>query len=90
MDQTELFRAVVKAVRLQLKAQREATGSVTSVHLSSFKTTKKLTQFTAAANDVVNYYCSAFARALLSACCLAKIALYTLHKHTWWRMCFAP
>ncbi|KAL5483994.1 hypothetical protein EMCRGX_G020420 [Ephydatia muelleri] len=54
MDQTELFRAVVKAVRLQLKAQREATGSGTSVHLSSFKTTKKLTQFTAAANDVFN------------------------------------
>lgn len=54
MDQTELFRAVVKAVRLQLKAQREATGSGTPVHLTSFKATKKLTQFTTAANDVVN------------------------------------
>ena len=54
MDQTELFRAVVKAVRLQLKAQREATGSGTPVHLTSFKATKKLTQFTTAANDVFN------------------------------------
>lgn len=53
MDQTELFRAVLKAVRLQLKTQREASGSGTPVHLTSFtKASKKLTQFTAAANDV--------------------------------------
>ena len=54
MDQTELFRAVVKAVRLQLKAQREAAGSGTPIHLHLTKHTKKLTQFTASANDVVN------------------------------------
>ena len=55
MDQTELFRAVVKAVRLQLKAQREATGSApgTPVHTHPTKHTKKPTVFTASANDVV-------------------------------------
>ena len=56
MDQTELFRAMVKAVRLRMKAQRRESGSLSDSFLLT-KSTRKTTLFATQARDVVSLLC---------------------------------
>ena len=53
MDQTQLFVATVRTVRLRLKAQLRDSGSVNGSSILS-KSTHKPTQFSQEASDVVS------------------------------------
>jgi len=54
MDQTELFRATVKAIRLRIKAQRRESGSLTDSSSFLSKSTRKPSPFAVDAKDVVS------------------------------------
>lgn len=56
MDQTGLFVAVVKTVKLRIKAQRRESGATDSAALLLAKSSsRRLTPFAAEAKDVVSY-----------------------------------
>lgn len=54
MDQTELFRATVKAIRLRIKAQQRESGSLTDSSSFLFKSSRKSTPFATNAKEVVS------------------------------------
>ena len=54
MDQTELFRATVKAIRLRIKAQQRESGSLTDSSSFLFKSSRKSTPFAVNAKEVVS------------------------------------
>ena len=56
MNQTDLFKDRVKALRLELRTQQKLTGSLNDSPLFPKSSSRKTTEFSTLANDAVRQY----------------------------------